>query len=64
MTEATEHHDVLGMSLRQQSLEKELSLLKDTVWRLTGRIFVLESFLSEKFGKLLKIRFVQWIRLR
>jgi hypothetical protein len=42
---------LLAMELRQQSLEKEMSVLKDTVWRLTGRVFVLESFLSEKFGE-------------
>lgn len=49
--EDPEESTLLAMELRQQTLEKEMAVLKDTVWRLTGRVFVLESFLSEKFGK-------------
>jgi len=42
--------NLLQLELRQQTLEKEVSLLKDTIWRLTGRVYVLETFLSDKFG--------------
>ncbi|OXA56504.1 Zinc finger protein 81 [Folsomia candida] len=50
--EDPEESTLLAMELRQQTLEKEMAVLKDTVWRLTGRVFVLESFLSEKFDEL------------
>lgn len=45
--------NILQLELRQQTLEKEVSLLKDTIWKLTGRIYVLETFLGDKFGILL-----------
>lgn len=43
--------NILQLELRQQTLEKEVSVLKDTIWRLTGRVYVLETFLSDKFGE-------------
>ncbi|ODM89805.1 hypothetical protein Ocin01_16874 [Orchesella cincta] len=43
--------NLLQLELRQQTLEKEVSLLKDTIWRLTGRVYVLETFLSDKFDE-------------
>ena len=37
---------------RQRQLEREIECLKDTIWRLTSRVCVIESFLKNKHGKL------------
>jgi len=41
----------MATETRVRNLEAEVGVLKDTVWRLTGRIFTLETFLAEKFGE-------------
>lgn len=53
MADPVKMANILQLELRQQTLEKEVSLLKDTIWKLTGRIYVLETFLGDKFGILL-----------
>ena len=53
MADAVRMANLLQLELRQQTLEKEVSVLKDTIWRLTGRVYVLETFLSDKFGMIL-----------
>ena len=37
---------------RQRQLEREIACLKDTIWRLTSRVCVVESFLKNKYGNI------------
>ncbi|CAG7722466.1 unnamed protein product [Allacma fusca] len=37
---------------RQRHLEREIACLKDTIWRLTSRVCVVETFLKNKYGQI------------
>ena len=41
----------MDLEERQLLLESEVKVMRDTIWRLTGRIYALENFIQQKFGK-------------